>query len=192
MGREQLQGVPWHENQLHRTCNEGSTNCLYNRKDKCAFVSCKFYDEPCKGKGICSDFESRAGTPKVYSEKTIIIKQNPQNSMKKGNQGEPSLKTVKVKMPYIKEEQPVMNDNVEMNTKEENIDESKEEKFKRISKDRVNKVIKAIETLENLANKNQYSYSDEQVEKMFAFIEDALVHAKESFVNKKAGQKFDW
>ena len=109
-----------------------------------------------------------------------------------GKQGEPSLRTVKIKIPSEKEEQPVMNNNVEMNTKEENIDESKEEKFKRLSKDRVNKVVKSIETLENLANKNQYTYSDEQVEKMFKFIEDALVRAKESFVNKKSGQKFDW
>lgn len=192
MGREQLQGTPWHEEQMHRTCKDGSTNCLFNHKGKCAFVSCRFYDEACKGKGVCADFESRVGTPKVYSEKTIIIKRNPQNSKEKGKQGEPSLKTVRVKIPCTKEEQPVMNDEFEMNAKEEIADESKEEKFKRLSKDRVNKVVKSIETLENLANKNQYSYSDEQVEKMFSFIEDALARAKESFIKKKSGQKFDW
>lgn len=192
MGREQLQGVPWHEEQMHRTCKDGSTYCIFNNKGKCAFVACTFYNSVCKGKGACVNFESKAGTPKVYSEKTIIIKQNPQNSQEMGNQGEPSLRTVKIKIPSEKEEQPVMNNNVEMSTKEENIDESKEEKFKRLSKDRVNKVVKAIETLEHLANKNQYTYSDEQVEKMFKFIEDALVRAKESFANKKSGQKFDW
>lgn len=192
MGREQLQGIPWHEEQLHRTCKDGSTNCLFNFKGKCDFLPCRFYGYPCKGKGTCGDFESRAGTPKVYSEKTIIIKQNPQNSKETGKQGESSLKTVKVKIPYSKEEQSAMNDENELNTKEEVIDESKEEKFKRLSKDRVNKVVKSIETLENLANKNQYVYTDEQVEKMFSFIEDALAKAKESFVKKKSGQKFDW
>lgn len=51
---------------------------------------------------------------------------------------------------------------------------------------------KAIETLENLSNKNQYTYTDEQIEKMFNFIEDSLKSAKESFKNQKKGQKFDW
>ena len=38
----------------------------------------------------------------------------------------------------------------------------------------------------------EYDYSDEQVEKMFGFIEEALAQAKDSFVKKKSGQKFDW
>lgn len=192
MGREQLQGTPWHEEQMHRTCKDGSTNCIFNSKGKCAFVSCRFYDEPCKGKGVCIDFESRAGTPKVYSEKTIIIKQNPQNSKETGKQGIPSLKTVKVKMYNEKEALPVMNEEMDLKDEINDENESKAEKFKRLSKDRVNKVVKSIETLENLANKNQYDYSDEQVEKMFGFIEEALAQAKDSFVKKKSGQKFDW
>ena len=53
MGREQLQGTPWHEEQMHRTCKDGSTNCIFNSKGKCAFVSCRFYDEPCKGNVYC-------------------------------------------------------------------------------------------------------------------------------------------
>lgn len=194
MGREQLQGTPWHEEQMHRTCKDGSTNCLYNRNGKCAFVPCKFYNQSCKGKGDCGDFESKAGTPKVYSEKTIIIKQDPRNSKEKGVDGEASLKTVKIKIRHGNQEKelPDMNDTVKIDSNEENIRESKEEKFKRISKDRVNKILNAIETLENLANKNQYSYSEEQVEKMFSAIESSLAKAKDSFLNKKSGQKFEW
>ena len=40
--------------------------------------------------------------------------------------------------------------------------------------------------------REQHSYSEEQVEKMFSFIEDALSQAIDSFTNKKSGQKFDW
>lgn len=68
----------------------------------------------------------------------------------------------------------------------------KNENFLRLSKERVNKVIDAIERLENLSNKNQYSYTDEQVEKMFEAIEESLDSAKKSFKDKKPRQKFDW
>ncbi|MCB6607872.1 hypothetical protein V3C10_19470 [[Clostridium] symbiosum] len=68
----------------------------------------------------------------------------------------------------------------------------KNENFLRLSKERVNKVIDAIERLENLSNKNQYSYTDEQVEKMFTAIEESLDSAKKSFKDKKPRQKFDW
>ena len=70
--------------------------------------------------------------------------------------------------------------------------EKKNENFLRLSKERVNKVIDAIERLENLSNKNLYSYTDEQVERMFMAIEDSLESAKKSFKDKKPRQKFDW
>lgn len=28
----QLQGTPWHPEQLHKSCNDGSKYCIYNRK----------------------------------------------------------------------------------------------------------------------------------------------------------------
>lgn len=70
--------------------------------------------------------------------------------------------------------------------------EKKNENFLRLSKERVNKVIDAIERLENLSNKNLYSYTDEQVERMFSAIEESLDSAKKSFKDKKPRQKFDW
>lgn len=70
--------------------------------------------------------------------------------------------------------------------------EKKNENFLRLSKERVNKVIDSIERLENLSNKNLYSYTDEQVERMFSAIEDSLESAKKSFKDKKPRQKFEW
>lgn len=29
MGRSQLQGTPWHPDQLHKTCKDGSKYCIY-------------------------------------------------------------------------------------------------------------------------------------------------------------------
>lgn len=186
MGREQLQGTPWHEEQMHRTCKDGSTYCLFNHKNKCSFVTSRFYNSECKGKGICSDFESKGSAAKALSEKTIIIKTEPKNSNILDKTASPFIRIAKLKIQD--KEDSSMDENVNVSVDEE----SKEEKFKRISKDRVNKVVKSIETLENLANKNQYDYSEEQVDRMFAFIEDALKKAKESFQNKKTGQKFEW
>lgn len=186
MGREQLQGTPWHEEQMHRTCKDGSTYCLFNHKNKCSFITSKYYNSECRGKGTCSDFESKGSTAKTCSEKTIIVKTEPKNSKFLDRTAPPSLHIAKPKM--LNKEDKHMDENVNVL----NDDESKEEKFKRISKDRVNKVVKSIETLENLANTNQYDYTEEQVNKMFNFIENALTKAKESFQNKKTGQKFDW
>lgn len=80
MGAEQLQGTPWHPEQIHKTCKDGSKYCIYNSNGKCAFSVSDYYKKDCVGKGTCINFESKTGTPKVVSEKTIIIKQNPHNS----------------------------------------------------------------------------------------------------------------
>ena len=48
--------------------------------------------------------------------------------------------------------------------------ESKSDAFKRIAARRVNKVLDAISVLENTFNKNNYEYTDEQVEAIFVAI----------------------
>ena len=113
------------------------------------------------GKGKCEWFESKAGTPKVYSETTY----------KKKDEGKE------------------MENNIE-NTEDKKI-ESKSEKFKRISSERIAKIEKAIENLENLANKSSYDYTDEQVDKMFSYLEEKLAQTKGAFKgNKSSG--FSW
>ena len=69
--------------------------------------------------------------------------------------------------------------------------ETKSEKFKRLSTERIAKIEKAIENLENLSNKSAYDYTDEEVEKMFSYLELKLSKTKEKFkVNKYSG--FSW
>lgn len=71
----------------------------------------------------------------------------------------------------------------------ENKDESKGEKFVRIATSRMNKALRAISALENLSNRNSYSYSQEQVNAMFEQLETTLAEVKESFAPKKTTDK---
>ena len=48
----------------------------------------------------------------------------------------------------------------------------------------MNDIIVKIEKLENLSDKNRYEYTNEEIEKMFNSIEDAVKTAKQSFINK--------
>ncbi|MBQ4531332.1 MAG: hypothetical protein IJA36_12120 [Lachnospiraceae bacterium] len=66
----------------------------------------------------------------------------------------------------------------------------KAENFVRLANKRTNKILEDIEILGNLANKNQYEYTDEQVEKIFNAIEKELATTKESFKKKKPVNKF--
>lgn len=66
----------------------------------------------------------------------------------------------------------------------------KAENFIRLANKRTNKIIEDIEILGNLANKNQYEYTDEQVEKIFDAIDKELIATKESFKKKKPVNKF--
>lgn len=65
----------------------------------------------------------------------------------------------------------------------------KAEKFKDVSVDLVRKAIVAIEKIEKCANKKQFDYTDEQVEKMFAALEEALSDTAMKFKSKK---EFSW
>lgn len=68
----------------------------------------------------------------------------------------------------------------------------KEENFKRIAENRINKIIEMISKLSNLSNPYYYEYSDEQVEKMFMAIQRELDKQKKEFDNaKKKNQRFE-
>lgn len=60
--------------------------------------------------------------------------------------------------------------------------ETKEEKFKRLANARTNEVLKKINILGNLGSP-QYSYTQEQVDKIFSAINSALELTKEKFEN---------
>ncbi len=76
-----------------------------------------------------------------------------------------------------------------------NENETKGEKFVRIGTPRVNKAMKAISSLQPLANKDTYEYTPDQVEKMFDALQNALDEARAAFASKekaaKSGFSFD-
>lgn len=69
--------------------------------------------------------------------------------------------------------------------------ESKEEKFLRVSKGRIDKVEEAINNLENLSDKASYAYTDDQVDKMFDYLYNKLDTVKDRFKNGYSGG-FSW
>ena len=60
-------------------------------------------------------------------------------------------------------------------TKKVQDNESKADKFVRLGEYRVNKVIDAIGRLENLSNRTNYEYTQEQVEAMFSIMGKRLL-----------------
>lgn len=66
--------------------------------------------------------------------------------------------------------------------------ESKEDKFKRLAAARVDKIIGYLESLSKLSS-SAYSYTDEQIEKMYAAIQAKLDESKSKFDKNKAASK---
>ena len=67
--------------------------------------------------------------------------------------------------------------------------ETKEERFVRIAEARTNKIIDMIRLLGNCSNKGNYSYSEEEVKKIFNAIEAELKVAKGKFTEAEASEK---
>ena len=63
--------------------------------------------------------------------------------------------------------------------------ENKHDKFKRLASKRVNDLMKKIKNIGNLSSAN-YEYSDEEVEKIFLSLQEALDNAKAKFQKGKA------
>ena len=63
--------------------------------------------------------------------------------------------------------------------------ETKNERFKRLAKQRGERALKDIQLLGNLSNKNNYEYSDSEVRKLFSVLEEELRLAKSRFINRK-------
>jgi len=64
-------------------------------------------------------------------------------------------------------------------------EESKNEKFRRLAKQRGERALKELHLLGNLGNRNNYEYSDAEVRKLFTALEDELRLSKSKFINKK-------
>lgn len=63
--------------------------------------------------------------------------------------------------------------------------ETKHERFKRLAKQRGDRLLKDINLLGNLSNSNNYQYSDEDVSKLFNAIEGELRTQKARFKSTK-------
>ena len=64
------------------------------------------------------------------------------------------------------------------------------ENFVRLAESRTNKVIRDIELLSNLSNRSNYSYTDDDVKKIFGAIKKKLALAQTRFsVDLRANEK---
>jgi len=66
---------------------------------------------------------------------------------------------------------------------------SKRERFLKVAEARTNAVLEKIRVLGNCANRSLYEYKEEEVNKIFRVIQDALNETKLKFKTKK-GKKF--
>ena len=73
--------------------------------------------------------------------------------------------------------------------------ENKKENFKRISENRVSKILVLLSQLTNLSNSSYYEYTDEDIEKIFTAIEEETKKSKEMLFkgknNKKRQKRFE-
>jgi len=68
--------------------------------------------------------------------------------------------------------------------------ESKRDKFCRLAENRMNNILKQIELLGNLSNRNAYDYTDEDIQKMIKTLKVSVNNLEHCFNNEKKGKKF--
>lgn len=61
------------------------------------------------------------------------------------------------------------------------VKDQKKERFKRLAEYRTNEALKRLKVLGNCANRSAYSYSEEEVGKIFSEIEKAVRETKSKF-----------
>ena len=67
---------------------------------------------------------------------------------------------------------------------------SKRERFTEVAGNRTNRIINDIRLLGNCSNKNNYEYSEADIRKMFAAIEESLRITKARYYKTSAKEKF--
>ena len=66
---------------------------------------------------------------------------------------------------------------------------TKRERFKKVAGNRVQRLLDTFALLSNCSNKNNYEYSQEDVEKMFSVINAALRDCQKEFSDKRKQDK---
>ena len=71
--------------------------------------------------------------------------------------------------------------------------ENKKENFKRISENRVSKILNLLSQLTNLTNSSFYEYTDEEIEKIFNAIDKGAKKSKKILLksNNKKNKRFE-
>jgi hypothetical protein len=68
---------------------------------------------------------------------------------------------------------------------QKNSKETREDRFKRVATRRTNEILNRIHILGNCSNKSSYSYTEEDIRKIFSVIEGELRATKAMFGNRK-------
>ena len=66
-----------------------------------------------------------------------------------------------------------------------NSDETREERFKRVGEARTNAVLDRLRILGNLSNRQMYSYSEEDINKIFSVINKQIKEVRAKFDSRK-------
>ena len=73
------------------------------------------------------------------------------------------------------------------------VKESKSDMFTRVARPRVEKVLKSLRILGNCSNRSIYEYNQEQIDKMFNTINEAMLSTEQKFTkNKTEAEKFEF
>jgi len=68
---------------------------------------------------------------------------------------------------------------------EKNSEETRSERFRRVATRRTNNILRQIQVLGNCSNKSSYSYTEEDIKKIFSVIERELRAVRAEFANRK-------
>ncbi len=74
--------------------------------------------------------------------------------------------------------------------KQEKSRKSKEDRFKDVAGRRVHNILNQMRLLRNCSNKGNYSYTDEQVNKIIRAIDEEVKHIKSEFNKKRSKKEF--
>lgn len=72
---------------------------------------------------------------------------------------------------------------------------TKRERFENVASNRVQRILDTLQLLQNCSNKNNYEYTEKDVDKMFSEISAAVKDAKQAYIKElnkgnKSGFKF--
>jgi hypothetical protein len=72
----------------------------------------------------------------------------------------------------------------------DNVEENRDDRFKRVAARRTNDIIRRIRLLGNCSNRSSYNYTEEQINKIFSALERELKAAKARFTYTKLKKEF--